>query len=161
MCIRDYLQSRHVWFEMLLHRPASTASRLASSVHVSGRLVAKAVLVRVDDRYVLAVLPAASRIDPARLEQVVGDQSVRLATEDEVAAVFSDCERGAVPPFGRLYGLRTVVEVSLAERPEFLCVGNQRHEGVRMHFADFEAIEAPLRARFAVAPLSPRQRRAG
>jgi Ala-tRNA(Pro) deacylase len=151
MYIRDYLRSRQVWYEMLLHRPAATASRHAESLHVSGRQVAKGVLVRTDSGFVLTVLPASTRIDLDRLLAVLGGTSVRLATEDEVCRVFDDCERGALPPFGRLYGLRTVVDASLAEWPEFVCLGNQRHEGLRLRFPDYEAIEGPVRARFATA----------
>src|SRR3954470_8911997 len=110
MRIHDYLQSRHVWFQTVLHRPVPTASKLAQSLHVPGRQVAKAVLVRADGAYVLAVLPASARIDLARLSQVLDGAQVSLASEDELEKVFGDCERGASPPFGRLYGLRTVVD---------------------------------------------------
>lgn len=149
MNIRDYLQSRHVWFESFLHRPVSTASRRAQSLHVSGRHVAKTVLVRAGETYVLAVLPASSCIDLERLSQLLNDVPVALATEDEIEQVFGDCERGALPPFGRLYGIQTIVDTSLAGGAEFVCVGNSRHEGLRLRFRDFEAVESPTRGRFA------------
>ena len=113
---------------------------------MSGRQVAKAVLVRSGERYVLAVLPATCRINLERLAEILGGLPVRIATEDEVEQVFGDCERGALPPFGRLYGLTTVVDASLAGGAMVVFVGNTRHEGVRMRFRDFEAIEAPVRA---------------
>src|SRR5689334_5785233 len=109
MCICDYLRSRHISFESLLHQPAPSATNLAQSVHVPGRQVAKSVLLRAGDSFVLAVLPATHRIDMTRLACVLDSFDLRLATEDEVEHVFSDCERGALPPFGRLYGLKTVV----------------------------------------------------
>lgn len=158
MGIRDYLQSRHVWFETLLHTPAPSASKLAQSVHVSGRFVAKGVLVDAGGAYVLAVLPATARIDLGRLAQAVNCQALRIASEDEVGQVFGDCERGALPPFGRLYGLTTLVDASLAGGSEIVFVGNSRHEGVRMRYRDYEAIEAPIRTRFAAVP-PPRPRR--
>jgi Ala-tRNA(Pro) deacylase len=158
MSIRDYLQSRHVWFETLLHCPAPSATMRAHSVHVAGRCVAKGVLVKTKGEDVLAVLPATHRIDLARLAQVLGDREVRIATEDEVIHVFDDCERGALPPFGRLYGLKTLVDVSLSGNCEFVFVANSRHEGMRMHYRDYETIEAPIRARFACAA-APRRRR--
>src|SRR3954452_2619220 len=102
MSIRDFLESRHVWFETLLHCPAPSATRRAQSVHVSGRCVAKGVLVRTTTGNVLVVLPATHRVDLARLARGLGETEVRLATEDEVGRVFADCERGALPPFGRL-----------------------------------------------------------
>lgn len=161
MYIRDYLQSHHVWFEMFLQRPAATASHRAQSVHLPGRQVAKGVLVRAGDRYVLAVLPATTRIDLVRLSQVLDELSVRVATEQEVESVFADCERGAIPPFGTLYGLTTVLDRRLAAGSEFVCVGNLRHEGLRLRLADYEAIERPLLACFAVSHEPAPRRRAG
>ncbi len=158
MCIRDYLQSRRVWFQTLLHPPVASATRFAQSLHVSGRTVAKAVLVRSGTRYSLAVLPATSRIDWHRLSEVLDGQSIELATEDEASMIFGDCERGALPPFGTLYGLTTVVDASLAGGSEIVFVANCRHEALRMRYRDFEALELPIRARFAI-PTTPRQRR--
>lgn len=158
MCIRAYLQSRHVRFETMLHPPAPSSTKLAQVIHVSGRRVAKGVLVRSGDTFVLAVLPATSRIDLDRLAQVLGVRQVQIATEDEVERVFGDCERGALPPFGRLYGLTTLVDTSLSGSSEITFVGNSRHEGVRMRYRDYEAVEAPVRARFALTT-APRRRR--
>ena len=158
MGICEYLQSRHVPFRSFLHEPMPSATRLARSVHVPGRQVAKAVLVGAGGGYVLAVLPSTHRIDFGRLATVLGVPEARLAAEDEVGRVFSDCERGALPPFGRPYGLRTVVDASLAGSAEIVLEGNLRHQGLRMRFRDYEAIEEPLRARFA-EPITPRRRR--
>lgn len=158
MTIRELLRNRHVPHETLLHNPSPTAAHLAQSVHVTGGRVAKAVVVRVGEGFVLAVLPATSRIDLARLGEVLGTTGVAIATEDEVEAVFHDCERGAVPPFGSLYGLRTVVDASLSGGNEVVVEGNARHEGFRLRYRDFEAIEAPMRARFA-EPIAPRRKK--
>ncbi len=150
MTIRSYLQSRSVDFDFLLHRPTHSATDLAGSLHTPGRSVAKGVLVRAGDAYVLAVLPATRRVDTAQLSQILGVADVRIATEPEVETVFTDCEPGALPPFGRLYGLTTVLDLSLAGDPNMTFVANMRHEGVRMRFLDYEAIEAPLEASFSV-----------
>jgi Ala-tRNA(Pro) deacylase len=104
------------------------------------------------------VLPATSRIDWDRLAEVLPDGPLSLATEDQAEQVFGDCERGALPPFGRLYGLTTIVDASLAGGPEIVFVANCRHEGMRMRYRDFEAVESPVRARFATTT-TPRQRR--
>jgi Ala-tRNA(Pro) deacylase len=159
MCIRDYLQSRQVWFETLLHRPVPSATKRAQSVHVPGRRVAKGVLVKSTRGDVLVVLPATHRIDMERLASILGGRPVRLATEDEVERVFDDCERGALPPFGRVYGLRTVVDESLAGGGEIVFVANTRHEGLRMRYRDYELIEAPIRSHFAVPIAARRTRR--
>ena len=79
---------------------------------------------------------------------------VRLATPDEVFGLFPDCEPGVVPPFGRLYGLKTLVDSGLAESPEIIVVANTRHEGLRMFFRDFQTLEEPVRASFT-RPFEP------
>ena len=159
MDIRDYLRSRAIRFEVLLHRPAPSAARMAETVHLPGRIVAKGVLVKAADSFALAVLPSTHRIEFDRLEKLLGVEGLRLATEPEVMAIFHDCERGALPPLGRLYGLTTIVDSSLAGGAEIVFVGNSRHQGVRMLFRDYEAVESPMRGRFA-AMISPRRRQA-
>ena len=159
MQIRDFLRSRGIGFQVLLHNPAPSSTRLAKSVHVPGRQVAKGVLVWASDEFVLAVLPSTSRIELDRLSDVLGGKTVRLATEDEIETTFGDCERGALPPIGRLYGLDTVVDASLSADSEIVCVGNARHEGVRLLYRDYAALEQPMIARFATPPEARRIRR--
>ena len=158
MCIQGHLRDHRVRFEPMLHRPEPSSSRRAHSIHVPGEQVAKAVLVSADDRFVLAVLPSTHRIDLERLAGVLGADRVRLAVEDEIVRVFDDCERGALPPFGRLYGLSTVVDTSLSAWSEIVVEANLRHEDLRLRYRDFEAIESPTRARFA-RPIAPRSDR--
>src|ERR1700733_7034828 len=100
MFIRDFLLARSVRFEVLLHAPSHSAAHLAGSVHVPGRSVAKAVLVRAGEALALAVLPATHGIDMDGLAEVLDVEEIRLATEAEVEAIFADCEPGALPPFG-------------------------------------------------------------
>ena len=149
MCIRDFLQSHSVRFEFLLHRPAHSATHLAGSVHVPGRQVAKAVLIRAGSAFALAVLPATHRVETVRLAEILGVGELRIATEAEAERIFADCEPGALPPFGRLYGLTTIVDATVAGSAEIVFVANTRHEGIRMRYKDYESIESPMRARFA------------
>jgi Ala-tRNA(Pro) deacylase len=151
MYVQDFLRSRHVWFETLLHRPSSSAAELASRLHVPGRGVAKTVLVRAGDDFVLTVLPATARIDLARLARVLGISStqLRLASPDEILQVFDDCELGVIPPFGRMYGLETIVDDSLADNPTIVFGANTRHDAVRMRFSDYEDVEEPVGTIFA------------
>jgi Ala-tRNA(Pro) deacylase len=167
MGISEYLQSREIPFKRLLHGPAPCATRVARSLHVPGSTVAKAVLVRSSETegFFLAVLPATQRIDMARLQPILGSGELRLATEAELEHVFHDCELGAIPPFGTLYGVTMIVDASLAQAEEILVESNCRHVGVLLAFRDFMALENPHVARFAV-PIDPArpgqpQRRAG
>jgi Ala-tRNA(Pro) deacylase len=148
----EFLRSRRVWFEELLHQPASSATKHAHNMHVPGRMVAKAVLVKAGERFVLAVLPCTSRIDLVQFGALleVPTSEVRLATTDELLGIFTDCESGVVPPFGKLYDLSTVFDVSLLEVGELVFVGNMRHEGLRMRANDYVAIEEPLIGSYAV-----------
>jgi Ala-tRNA(Pro) deacylase len=160
MYVVDFLRSRRVWFEELLHNPTSSATRLARALHIPGRAVAKTVVVRAAEEFVLAVLPATSRIDVDRLRTVlqVDPSLLRMADIDEIARIFHDCEPGSIPPFGRLYGLRTVVDDGLACTGTIVFRANQRHEGLRMQFSDYLALEAPLQAAFA-QPIDARSTR--
>jgi Ala-tRNA(Pro) deacylase len=159
MSIRTFLESRQIRFETLLHCPAPSATRRARRLHVSGHCVAKGILIKANKGDVLVVLPSTLWIDLGRLASVLGENEVRLATEDEVEAVFDDCERGAVPPFGRLYGLRTIVEDGLSRVGEVVFVANARHEGIRMQYRDYEALEDPVRAQVAMTHPPRRHRR--
>ncbi|MEO6810710.1 MAG: YbaK/EbsC family protein [Isosphaeraceae bacterium] len=158
MEISTYLRTRLVPFERLLHCPAPSATRKAQSVHVPGEQVAKSVLLRGGNGDALAVLPATHRIDLELLAPILGTTELRLATEEELSLVFHDCERGALPPFGRLYGLPTIVDASLAAWTHIVVEGNVRHEALRLRFLDFEAVEQPLQARFATPICPPRRR---
>lgn len=158
MTIHDFLRGRSVAHETLLHRPSPSAAHRAQSVHIAGARVAKAVLVRAGSGFVLAVLPATHRIDLERLGGALGTAGLSIASEDDLEGVLIDCERGAVPPFGSLYGMRTVVDASLSGGNEIVIDGNLRHEGLTIRYRDFEAVEAPIRARFA-EPIEPRRRK--
>jgi Ala-tRNA(Pro) deacylase len=158
MYIQDFLRARGIWFEGLLYQPASSSAKRARNARITGRNVAKAVLVRAGDSFLLAVLPASCRIDLDRLSQVLGAPAsqIRLATSEELLATFPDCEPGVVPPFGRLYGLPTLVDSGFSETGDIVVSANTRHEGLWMHFRDFAAIEAPEQASFS-RPISPGQ----
>jgi len=157
----EFLRRHRIWFEELLHQPASSATKHAHNMHVPGRMVAKTVLVKAGNRFVLTVLPSTSRIELEVLATLLGlpATEVRLATADEVVGTFTDCEPGVVPPFGKLYELDTVLDVSLLEQGDLVFVGNMRHEGLRMRASDYVAIETPLIGSFAEriagAPTAP------
>jgi Ala-tRNA(Pro) deacylase len=156
MYILDFLRSHGIWFEALLHQPASSSAKRAGNAHVPGGRVAKSVLIKAGDSFLLAVLPSTSRINLEQLSQVIGQPAsdVRLAKSDELVAMFPDCEPGVVPSFGRLYGLRTVVDRGLSELSDIVVGANTRHEGLWMHFRDFEALEEPVGASFS-RPIAP------
>jgi Ala-tRNA(Pro) deacylase len=157
MSIRSYLEAHQVLHEVLLHRPVSCASRRAHGLSVKGRTVAKSVLLDVGGQHWLAVLPATHRIDLDRLRRAPGLSELQIATPADLAARFRDCELGAVPPFGRLYDLPVVVDASLGAVGSIVCETNFRHQSVRIRYRDFESLERPLKARFAVHSAPPQK----
>jgi Ala-tRNA(Pro) deacylase len=149
MRIAAFLEEQHVVYESLPHAPAFSAQKRAKYLRVPGRQVAKSLLLRGPNGFVLAVLPATLHIDTERLADALGGP-VRLADEAEIADVFRDCEWGVVPPFGTLYGLPTVIDNSL-DPTAFIVFEAETHvQAVRLRCADFERLERPTRLRFAV-----------
>jgi Ala-tRNA(Pro) deacylase len=148
MRIANFLTECHIPFEVLPHPPAFTAQRLARYLHVKGSQVAKGVLLRGPDGLVLAVLPATHQIDLAGLGRELGG-TVALADEADIADVFNDCEWGVVPAFGRLYGLKTLLDESLAPEALIVLDAHTHVEALRLRCGDFERLEAPRRLRFA------------
>src|SRR5262249_18207847 len=149
MKLDELLTSRHIPFERLYHRPAYTAQRVAEMLHVPGKDVAKTVLLRTDQGYVLIVLPASLKVDLERVRQCLGDDSAELASEPEMDQLFPDCERGAMPPFGSLYHLPTLVDESLAEDERIVFEAQNHEQAIRMTYHDYEAVEHPRKACFA------------
>jgi Ala-tRNA(Pro) deacylase len=149
MRVSDYLAEQRVRFESLPHPPAFSAQQRAKRLHIPGRRVAKCVLLTGPGGLVLAVLPATRQIDTEALGRALGGP-VRLADDREVARVFCDCEWGVVPPFGRLYGLPTVLEESLAVDDMIVFEGNTHVEAIRLRCGDFERLERPRRLHFAL-----------
>jgi len=148
MRVTDFLADQDVPFETVLHAPAFTAQKLARFTHVPGRQVAKSVLLRGPRQYYLAVVPAIHHVDLEALADALGEP-IRLATEDEVNDLFLDCERGALTPFGSLYGLVTLLDTSFHPDALVLFEAQRHFLAIRMLCRDFESLEHPRRLSFA------------
>ncbi len=149
MKLDDLLISRHIAFQRLPHRRTYTANRMAQALHVKGREVAKIVLVRTGSGHALAVLPATHHVDMDQLREDLGEERVELASEEDMDRLFPDCERGAVPPFGSLYQVPTIMDDSLAEDRSIVFEAQDHEQAIRMSMQDYEAIEHPRRGHFA------------
>lgn len=149
MKLDDLLVSRHIPFQRLPHRRTYTANRMAQALHVKGREVAKTVLLKTGNGPLLAVLPATHKIDLEQLREDLGDSRVELAAEEEMDRLFPDCERGAVPPFGSLYQVPTIIDDSLSEDESIVIEGPNHEQAIRMSLHDYETIEHPRHAHFA------------
>lgn len=151
MKVEEYLATKNVEFDLIPHHDTYGAQRMAEALHVSGKVVAKTVLLRANHafKYVVAVLPADKSIDFERASKSLGGSHLELATEEEIAEHCPDCEVGALPPFGSQYDMETIVDESLAGDDEIVFEGNTHHESIRLKFRDFCDIESPLVASFA------------
>lgn len=152
MNVASFLETQKCWYEQVAHQPTYSAQRMAGQLHIPGREVAKAVLLRARPKrdYIVAVLPANMVIDLDRAAKMLDVKRLELATEPEIATFCSDCEFGALPPFGSRYGLKTIVDSSLAEDDVILFEGNTHHDAIRMKFDDYRRLENPTVASFAV-----------
>ena len=146
--LESYLRENGVAFRVDWHPLAYTAQEVAAAEHVSGYLVAKPVMVRCGEEIVMAVVAAPHRLDLAKLQQVVG-KPCRLAEESEFAPLFPDCEVGAHPPFGNLYGVRVYVDRRVAEDPEIVFRCGSHRETMRVKYADFHRLVQPVVADLA------------
>ncbi|QSQ20196.1 YbaK/EbsC family protein [Pyxidicoccus parkwayensis] len=146
--IQHYLRRNRVRFERYWHAHAVTAQELAQALHVSGWRVAKSVIVLADRQPWIVVVPAAGTVDLQQVRDIIGARSVRLATEAEFSRFFPDCELGAEPPFGELYGLPVAVDESLSLTDHLLFRAGSHEEALEMRFQDFATLEWPLVASF-------------
>ncbi len=146
--IQDFLNDNGARFEHTTHEPSYTARQLAHTDHVPERQVAKTVVFVGDDCYAIAVLPADENVELTKLRVVLGLSEVRLATENELRRLFPECETGAMPPLGNLYGLPVYVDDDLAEQ-EFIEFSAGTHtDTLRMRFKEFARLVKPVRTRF-------------
>jgi Ala-tRNA(Pro) deacylase len=150
--LNAYLDREHVHYDVLPHPEAFRALTIAQMLHTSEKEMAKVVIVKVDKRFVMTVLPARWNVDLLRLRTVFATHSVRLATEAEITGLFPDCELGAMPPFGNLYRLPVYVDRSLSEDEEIVFQAGTHSDAVRMRYWDFAALVFPVVTEFRCSP---------
>ena len=150
--VREFLDKNGVKYEQFKHRQAFTAQGVAQEQHVSGKFVAKVVIVKTGNRYVLAILPAHCKVDLERIKGGTGVSEAALASEDEFARLFPDCELGAMPPFGNLYNLPTYVDSQLARDEEIFFQAGTHVDTIKLKYADYERLVQPKVFDFATRP---------
>lgn len=150
--LKMFLDRQRVHYDVLPHAEAYRAAVIAQTLHAPVKEMAKVVIVKVDDRFVMTVLPASWNVDLHRLREAFGTNHVRLATEDEFKGLFPDCELGAMPPFGILYGLPVYVDRSLSEDDQIIFEAGTHSEAIRMRYMDFAALVFPVVTEFHRSP---------
>jgi Ala-tRNA(Pro) deacylase len=149
--LKELLDREQVKYLSIAHSPAYTAQEIAASAHISGREIAKTVIVKLDDKMAMAVLPATSQVDLGRLRELADVAEARLAHEDEFKLQFPECETGAMPPFGNLYGLDVWADRTLARQERIAFNAGSHAELIQMAYGDFERLVQPKLAEFTKA----------
>lgn len=148
--LRDCLDNHNVKYTVISHSPAFTAQEIAATVHISGKEVAKTVIVDADGQKKMIVLPASHMIDFRLLREHLGAKKAVLATETEFQGLFPECEVGAMPPFGTLFGLEVIASRALSDDDEIAFNAGTHRELVRMSYIDFERTVGPKVVDFTV-----------
>ena len=149
--LKSFLDEKGVKYVAIQHSPAFTAQEIAATAHISGRELAKTVMVKIDGRMAMAVLSAIYDVDFDLLKAGAGADTVELAAEDEFEALFPKCEVGAMPPFGNLYDLPVFADQALAEDEDVAFNAGSHNELVKLAYADFERLAQPTVCAFAKA----------
>lgn len=144
MKLEMVLDDREIPYKKLWHRPTYTSQDLASAEHVSGYEVAKPVVVRGDRGFAMCVVAAPDQLDLVEAARLLGEKVVRLATEDEMKRLFPDCELGAEPPVGALFGIPTIMDHRLRYDERLFMQMGSHTEAVRMRRVDWEQIARPI-----------------
>lgn len=146
--LKEFLDSQNVKYVVISHSRAYTAQEIAAVARIPGKELAKTVMVKIDGQMAMAVLPASQRVNFAQLQAAAGAQQVELASEKEFRDLFPECDVGAMPPFGNLYGMAVFAAQSLAEDEEIAFNAGSHTELVRMAYKDFERLVKPKVLKF-------------
>ncbi len=141
--LKEFLDRNNIKYVSIQHSPAYTAQEIAAAAHVHGKELAKTVVINKDGKLALAVLPANYHVDVEILRKAIGANSLTIATEQEFKDAFPECEIGAMPPFGNLYGMETYVEDSLSESKQIVFNAGSHTELIRISYQDFINLVKP------------------
>lgn len=141
--LKDLLESQKVKYKSTTHSPAFTSQEIAAAAHVSGKELAKTVIVKTDGHLAMVVLPANHQVNFAKLKEALGTKAVDLASESEFKDKFPGCEVGAMPPFGNLYDMPVFVESDLSKQDRIMFNGGSHSELVELSYQDFDRLVHP------------------
>ncbi len=149
MEVIKFLKKSKVKYKVTKHKAVFTAQEVAAAEHEPGKYVAKAVVVKADDKYIMCVLPACYNIDLKRLKSQLKAKRVKLAEEKEFGRIFGDCEVGAQPPFGNLYDLPTIMDAVLEDDDHIMFRGGTHKKSIRMSMSDYRKLAEPKVLKFS------------
>jgi Ala-tRNA(Pro) deacylase len=148
--LKEFLDSHNIKYVTISHSTVYTAQEIAASAHISGKELAKTVIVKLDGEMAMAVLPASYKIDFDLLKEATGANTIELASEQEFKDLFPGCTIGAMPPFGNLYNMEVYVARTLAEDKEIAFNAGSHSELIQLAYEDFERLVKPKVLRFSL-----------
>ncbi len=148
--LTKFLKRHKVYYEIQVHPRTVTASETAQVEHVSGKKLAKAVMVKADGKDAMVVLPSTRNVDLFKLGAALGKLDVRIEEEVEFKDLFPDCEAGAMPPFGKMYGIPCYADQSLSEEEELYFNAGNHLETIKVFTADFLRVSKAVVGDFSV-----------
>ena len=140
--LKHFLDTHHVKYQAITHAPGFTAQEIAASAHISGKHFAKVVIIKVDDQFAMVVIPANGHVNFAELKKATGKDNIDLARESDFKSKFPECEVGAMPPFGNLYGMPVYVSSQLSGGDITFNAGSHS-ELLQMSFKEFVELVKP------------------
>ena len=152
MNVFEYLDQSNAHYAVSEHAPTYSAQVMAAEEHEKGRYVAKPVIVNSEGSHIMCVLAAPDKVVFDKLRDYLGTDDVTLAPEEETREIFADCEEGAEPPFGRLYGLRTIMDSSLEDDDHIVFQAGAHDKAIRMSMSDYLVMAQPEIVDFAYRP---------
>ena len=152
--LRQFLDDNHVKYVVITHSKAFTSQAIAETAHISGNELAKTVVLKKDGQLCMAVLPASKQVSLSAFARATNSKDVTLAGENEFKDRFPDCEVGAMPPFGNLYGLPVYADTSLTRDKEIAFNAGSHLELVKLSYGDFERLAKPTVADFGAGSIS-------
>ena len=141
--LKQFLDKEKVKYVSIIHSTAYTAQEVAASAHIPGKELAKTVIVHLDGQTAMAVLPANRKVVLQDLREATGADQVKLVPEEQFKQKFPDCEIGAMPPFGNLYGMEVFVAASLAANEQIAFNAGSHTEVIKLAYKDFERLVRP------------------
>lgn len=147
--LKDFLDKSRIKYVTIKHSEAYTAQEIAASADIPGKELAKTVMVKLDGKMAMTVLPASYRVHFDMLKTATGAKEIELATEKEFKDLFPECDVGAMPPFGNLYDMDVFVAETLTEDEDIAFNAGSHTELIRLAYKDFERLVEPKVVKFS------------
>jgi len=137
--VSNFLVAQGVEYDVLTHPHSASSGESAQAAHVPGSHLAKSVILEDEQGYLMVVLPSSRQVNLQELHRQLNRDLV-LATESELGGLFSDCEIGALPPIGSIYGVETVVDDAIAEQTDIFFEAGDHEQLIHVSAETFQAL---------------------